>query len=190
MAEFTSNIVLEVIEEEQPEKKEEKVEECIELKNIKYKTMLLNGVSATTTQSKASSSSLSNLELFLENEQKNNKNEPWCKLDKTTKIKKLNSFIEVYKKESCLDEEETNLLAIFLRDCLDRKRFQRVKDVTYDKETGTVKSIPALAYSKQTKHFTLKNVDKRVSTTKSLAPKKTQNGTVRNKKDNELEVFF
>jgi hypothetical protein len=127
------------------------------------------------------------LELFLENEQKNNKNEPWCKLDKTTKIKKLASFIDVYKEESNLDEEETNLLAVFLRDCLDRKRFQRVKDVTYDKETGTVKSIPALAYSKQTKHFTLKNIDKRVSTTKSLAPKKTQNGTIRNKKEKEKE---
>lgn len=160
-------------------------DECIELKNIKYKTMLLNGVSTSNPAQSKASSSLSNLELFLENEQKNNKNEPWCKLDKTTKNKKLLSYIDVYKVESSLDEEETNLLTIFIKDCLDRKRFQRVKDVIYDKETGTVKSIPALAYSKQTKHFTLKNIDKRVSTTKSLAPKKTQNGTIRNKKDKE-----
>jgi hypothetical protein len=160
-------------------------EECIELKNIKYKTMLLNGVSANSQQINASSS-LFNLEIFLENEQKNNKNEPWCKLDKTTKTKKLLSYIEVYKTENTLDDEETELLTIFIRDCLDRKRFQRVKDVIYDKETGLIKSIPALAYSKPTKHFTLKNVDKRISTTKSLAPKKSQNGTIRNKKEKEV----
>jgi len=34
---------------------------------------------------------------------------------------------------------------------------------------------------KTNKHFTLKNIDKRVSTLKSLAPKKTAQGTIRKK---------
>ena len=68
----------------------------------------------------------------------------------------------------------------FLRDCLDRKKLQRVKDVVYDKTNGSIKEIPALSYTKANKHFTLKNMDKRVSTLKSLAPKKTQ-GTIKNK---------
>ena len=34
---------------------------------------------------------------------------------------------------------------------------------------------------KNIKHFTLKNVDKRVSTLKSLAPKKSGQGTIRKK---------
>ena len=34
---------------------------------------------------------------------------------------------------------------------------------------------------KSNKHFTLKNLDKRVSTLKSLAPKKTGQGTIRKK---------
>jgi len=63
---------------------------------------------------------------------------------------------------------------------LDRKKLQRVKDVIYDKETGTVKDIPGLVYTKGTKHFTLKNIDKRISTLKSLPPKKAQ-GTIKNK---------
>ena len=37
-----------------------------------------------------------------------------------------------------------------------------------------------LVYTKANKHFTLKNIDKRVSTLKSLAVKKTQ-GTIKNK---------
>jgi hypothetical protein len=152
-------------------------EECLELKNIKYKTMLLSGAPLQETKS---SNDLSNLEKFLENEQNNNKNEPWCKLDKTIKTKKIIEFIEVYKVDCELDTEESGLLLTFLKDCLNRKKLQRVKDVIYDKENGQIKEIPALQYTKASKHFTLKNIDKRISTVKSLTPKKP-NGTIKNK---------
>ena len=166
-------------------------EECVELKNIKYKTMLLSGVPIQETKS---ANDLSNLEKFLENEQNNNKNEPWCKLDKTIKTKKLLDYVNLYKVENKLDDEESELLVTFFKDCLDRKKFQRVKDVVYDKTTGLIKEIPALSYTKATKHFTLKNIDKRVSTQKSLPAKKLQS-TIKNKsiippkigKDSELQ---
>jgi len=151
--------------------------ECQELKNIKYKTMLLNGAPLQETKS---SNDLSNLDKFLETEKNNNSNEPWCKLNKTIKTKKLIDFVEIYSKEKNLSADESKSLLAFLKDCLDKKKLARVKDVVYDKDTGTVKEIPALTYVKTTKHFTLKNIDKRVSTLKSLAPKKTQ-GTIKNK---------
>ena len=154
-----------------------KKDECIELKNIKYKTMLLNG---NTFKETKSSNNLMNLDKFLEDEKNNNKNEPWCKLDKTIKTIKLLEYVEEYKKTNQITEEEEKLLIAFLRDCLDRKKLQRVKDVIYDKATGTVKDIPGLVYTKGTKHFTLKNIDKRISTLKSLPPKKAQ-GTIKNK---------
>lgn len=152
--------------------------DCQELKNIKYKTMLLNGVPLMETKS---SNDLSNLDKFLENEKNNNKNEPWCKLNKTVKTKKIQDYVDVYKKDNSLTDEESELLLTFLKDCLDRKKLQRVKDVIYDKEDGVIKEIPALFYMKTTKHFTLKNIDKRVSTLKSLAPKKAGQGTIRKK---------
>ena len=152
--------------------------ECQELKNIKYKTMLLNGVPLQETKS---SNNLTNLDKFLENEKVNNVNEPWCKLNKTIKTKKLQDYVEIYKKLNNLSDEEGELLFIFLKDCIDRKKLQRVKDVLYDKENGSIKEIPALHYVKSNKHFTLKNIDKRVSTLKSLAPKKSSQGTIRKK---------
>jgi len=153
------------------------IDECQELKNIKYKTMLLNGNPMRETKS---SNDLSNLEKFLENEKNNNNNEPWCKLNKTVKTKKLIDFVDLYAKDKNLDEEESKLLVTFLKECIDRKKLQRVKDVSYDKSNGTIKEIPALSYVKIAKHFTLKNLDKRVSTLKSLSVKKAQ-GTIRNK---------
>jgi hypothetical protein len=152
-------------------------EECLELKNIKYKTMLLNGNPLKETKSE---NDLSNLDKFLEDEKNNNVNEPWCKLNKTIKTKKILEFVEKYKSEKNLDQEEEKALLAFLKDCLDRKKLLRVKDVVYDKTNGSIKEIPALSYTKANKHFTLKNMDKRVSTLKSLAPKKAQ-GTIKNK---------
>ena len=159
-------------------------EECLELKNIKYKTMLLNGNPLQETKSE---NDMSNLDKFLEDEKNNNVNEPWCKLNKTVKTKKLLEYVEKYKTDKCLDGEEEKLLTIFLKDCLDRKKLLRVKDVIYDKTNGSIKEIPALAYTKINKHFTLKNMDKRVSTVKSLAPKKAQ-GTIKNKNVQKVEI--
>jgi hypothetical protein len=139
--------------------------------------MLLNGAPLHETKS---SNDISNLEKFLEDEKINNSNEPWCKLNKTIKTKKLVEYVEIYKKDKNLDENEAKNLVAFLKDSLDKKKLCRVKDVIYDKINGIVKEIPALTYTKSNKHFTLKNMDKRVSTLKSLAPKKV-NGTVRHK---------
>ena len=55
--------------------------ECHELKSIKYKSMLLNG----NNDKKETVENVSNLDFFLEDEKKNTINEPWTKLDKTTK---------------------------------------------------------------------------------------------------------
>jgi hypothetical protein len=72
-----------------------------------------------------------------------------------------------------LSEKES--MVAFLKDCLDRKRLSRVKDVIYDKVTGDIKEIPSLHFNKVSNHFTLKNIDKqRTSTLKSLPPKKVR----------------
>jgi hypothetical protein len=153
-----------------------KKNECVELKNIKYKTMLLgsgNQIIETT-----SSNNLSNLEKFLENEKNSNKIENWSKLDKTLKTKKLIQYVTKYKSENSLTDEEENLLIHFLKDCVDKKKLMRVKDVVYDKELGVIKNIPALNFNKQKKHFTLKNMDKRLSTLKNLPQHKNKNITI------------
>ena len=124
--------------EEQPEKQENQEikddvnskNDCQELKNIKYKTMLLNGAPLVETKS---SNDLSNLDKFLETEKNNNSNEPWCKLNKTIKTKKLLEFVETYSKEKNMTADEVKALTAFLKDCLDKKKLARVKDVIYDK---------------------------------------------------------
>jgi hypothetical protein len=154
--------------------------DCNELKTLKYKSMVLNGVPWPETKA---STDLATLDKFLESEKITNSNEPWSKLDKTAKIRKLNAFAEQYKLEQNLSDEEHRSLIAFFRDCLDKKKLQRVKDVIYDKESGEIKEIPALFFNKTSSNFTLKNIDKRVSTIRGLTPKK-KGGTAKHKSNN------
>ena len=123
---------------------------------------------------------------FLEENKTNSENEPWSKLDKTIKTKKLVVYAEKYKSVNNLDDKENELLIEYLKDCLDRKKLQKAKIVNYDKITGEIKDIPLLHYNKPTKHFTLKNSEKRVSTLKSLPTKKKNN--TKNSKSITIEI--
>ena len=145
--------------------------ECIELKNIKYKSMLLSGKSEGPIETVEN---LSNLEHFLAGEKKNSSNEVWAKLDKTTKILKFAEFTTRYCAENNYNDTDRNELYSFLHTNLDRKRLLKVKEVIYDKDSGKIQSIPSLMYSVANKKFTLKRCDKRPSTLKSLAPKKNK----------------
>ena len=68
--------------------------------------------------------------------------------------------------------EYKEVLKHYLYQCLERKKLQRTKDVIYDMQTGEIKQIPGLSFNKNTNKYTLRRVDKKGSTLKSLAPKK------------------
>lgn len=152
--------------------------ECIELKNIKYKTMMMNGHPLKET---VMSNDFAGLDKFLEDEKNTNMIGPWAKLDNTTKSKKLLCFAEKYSVDHNLDIQEKELLILFFKDCLERKKLQKVKEIIYDKTTGEIKDVPYLIYNKLTKHFTLKNNEKRISTLKGLTPIKKTNSTIKHK---------
>jgi len=143
-------------------------EECMELKNIKYKTMLISGSDIQETKT---SNDMNNLEKFLEAEKHTNQAESWAKLDKTIKTQKLVAYAEKYVESHKMCEEDLNALVKYLKECLDKKKLGRVKDVTYDKEKGVVKDIPSLIFNKSSRQYTLKRSEKRVSTLKSLPQK-------------------
>jgi len=144
--------------------------ECTELKNIKYKSMLLSNSggksSCLNTVKQNKNSSLKNLDEFLKAEKEKNKTESWSRLDKTVKLRKLHEWVESYVEEKKYSDITKNQLKTFIKTCLDKKRLQRVKDVSYDKETQKVLGIPNLQFINR--RFTLKRNERRVSTVRSL----------------------
>ena len=142
--------------------------ECIELKNIEYQSMLLHNNSSVFS-SKLTTKNISN---FLDQEQKINSKKPWNKLEKSTKLKKLNDYVLIYSKENKLSTKKTTELKDYLFVALERKKLQRTKDIAYDTISGKIKNIPGLDFNKNKNKFTLKRVDRKTSTLKNLQPKR------------------
>jgi hypothetical protein len=122
-------------------------------------------------------SSMIKIDQLLEKEKKHMSAEPWNKLDKRLKIQKLHAFAEKYGRENTFPMKEIKGLKTFFSECLAKDKLAKVKDVEYDRETGVINSIPSLFAHPTSRAFTLRNLDKKVSTLKSLTPKK--NGTAK-----------
>ena len=137
------------------------------LKNINYKNMLLTG---NYNLLKPDVVTNPNIEDILENEKNASKSDPWNKLDKSAKFGKMKEFSAKHGKKENYTEQEIATLYQFLISAIDQKKLMRAKDVTYDKLTGEITSIPCLIYHPGFKKFTLKRCEKRQSTLKSLAP--------------------
>jgi len=73
-----------------------------------------------------------------------------------------------------LPMKEVKGLKTFFSTCLTKDKLAKVKDVEYNKETGIISNIGGLAFNLTTRAFTIRNLDKKVSTLKSLTPKKTE----------------
>ena len=113
------------------------------------------------------------IDQILEKEKIHNKSDNWNKLDKTAKIQKLHAFAEKYGKEHGYPMKDVKNMKAFFVDCLDKNKLSKTKDLTYDKDRGTISAIPSLHFNETTHNFTLKIMDaKRVSTMKSLTPKR------------------
>jgi|UniRef100_A0A6C0INA6 hypothetical protein len=125
-------------------------------------------MSLETTQTAANE-----LDQILEKEKLRNKADVWIKLDKTMRKQKLREYAESYGKEHNMSSKDVKSLIVFFNNCLDKNKLNKAKDVVYKKEERIVTSVPALHFNSVTKNFTLKIIDnKRVSTLKSLPPKK------------------
>ena len=134
---------------------------------------------------KVSHIDVNELDKLLEKEKQDNKGAIWIKLDKTERIQRLQDYAEVYSKENKMNSKEEKALRLFFKLCLDKNKLNKAKDVNYNKAERRIISIPALHFNTVTKNYTLKIMDsKRVSTLKSLTPKKK---SLTNKEDLKKE---
>lgn len=143
-------------------------DECQELKNIKYKTMLLSGnkkVLSTVIND------ISNMDILkkLDKESELNKKETWNKLDKSIKMNKINDYIKTLTTKYQLTIDEIKTLRDYLSTSLDKRNLHKNKDVVYIKESGKLENIPNLQFNNSTRKFSLKK-QQTLSTAKSLGP--------------------
>jgi hypothetical protein len=139
----------------------------------KYKSFLNSQILSDT----ATNNSMVQIDELLETEKKTMNTESWNKLDKRLKIQKLHAYAEKYGRENALPVKEIKSLKMFFSDCLNKDKLSKVKDVDYDKQNGVINSISGLTFNVISRSFTIRNLDKKVSTLKSLTPKRTTDAT-------------
>ena len=121
------------------------------------------------------------IDTIMEREKQKNKNDIWSKIDKSLKIQKLHAFAEKYGKDHGHSVKDIKALKIFFVYALEKGKLQKTKDVNYDKEKREILGIPALFFDVNNHSFTLKILDvKRVSTLKSLTPKRVTISNIEN----------
>ncbi len=157
---------------------------CMELDNIKYKTMLEHGAKSDMVP-KTKSNNAEDVEAFLEKEKKQHKNLSWSRLDRSSKIKKLHQFASSYSEKNKLNAKEMQDLKIYFTRSINRKKLLRVKEVTYDKEKECITDVPQLTFNKASRKFTLKRSSQRSSTLSSLGPGNTRKKRSSKKKDKD-----
>ena len=133
---------------------------------------------------------LDSIDSILEHERQKNKKDNWIKLDKTAKLQRLHTFAESYGKQHSMPSKDIKMLKNFFKDCLDKNKLAKSKDIVYNKEEMKIISIPSLYFNQLNHNFTLKITDtKRVSTLKSLTPKRISSEvnkkTTNNGEDND-----
>jgi hypothetical protein len=116
---------------------------------------------------------MTSLDTLLETERQSNKKEPWNKLDKTRKTHILHCFAEKYVLTNDISRKEIDNLSLFFNTCLEKGKLIKANDVSYNRETHEIESISSLLYISEKQKFILKNTEsKRVSTLKSMTPKR------------------
>ena len=151
--------------------KNKKSDNCQELKNLAYKTMLLNG--NDILQKNDNISNDNKINSFLLDESNANKAETWTKLNKTQKILRLNNYVEnILKTKYNLSKDEINNTKNYLQKTIERKNLSKTKDVIYNKEENFITNIPLLIFNEDSRTFLLKKDDKHISTVKCLPVEK------------------
>ena len=155
--------------------------ECLELKSINYKSMLLKNKMIVNNKLEYSK----NAEEILENEIKSSNKKKWNKLSLTIKNNKIKSFSNRYCTKNKIGKKKKKIFDIFLKSLLLNKKIIRNKDVEYDVSSGKLLSIFNIEFNSKTNRFTLKSVDRKRSALSGLSKKnllKFKNKTQKNKK--------
>ena len=167
-------------QKEQKEKNEKNIKSaCKEYNTLKYKTMIMTGNNIDKTIENEKNEETINS--FLLNELKEHKKQPWNKLTKTEKIKKINNYIEnKLKIEHALSPSECKQTQKYMSSMIDRKKLAKNSDLEYNEETGVIDKIHVILFNIPLRKFTLNNDYKPTTKKKTKTIKKV-------KPDNKIE---
>lgn len=147
---------------------------CKEYNSLKYRTMIMTGTNIESNTHNTINED--KLNIFLDQEMKNNKKQSWNKLSKTEKIKKMNDYMKIIKDKYELDEIEYDNNLKFLLNLIERRKTNKINEINYDESEQKIIEIGLVIFNQTNRKFTLnKNLKKNDSIKKktTVIKKKT-----------------
>ena len=117
---------------------------------------------------------ITSIDELLATQQRQNDNEQWNKIERSTKLKKL-YYAETYGLKQSMDPKDIKALKMFFTSSLNKGRLLKNKEVNYNTEKCVIESIPGLQYNTNTKNFTIRNMESKHDSTVKSKQKKTVN---------------
>jgi hypothetical protein len=126
--------------------------QCKDLKALNYINMIKKGKNMVNPNPDLTN--LNKLETFLNNDIEQNKKQKWSKITKTDKLKKIKKYIEKFKEDNNLTDEESSMHTKMIMLLLDKKRLSKINEIKYDEVEGNIISIQHLSFNPDTREFT------------------------------------
>lgn len=164
---------------------------CKDYNTLKYKTMIATG--HNMDKKIENEANEADVHSFLMNEMNEHKKQPWNKLTKTDKIKKITQYIQTtLKDEYKLTPGECKQTQKYLIALIDRKKLTKNSELIYNAESGFIETIHIILFNSNLRKFTLNkdfnsSLKKKLTNQKTKTIKKVKQPTGESKIENDIK---
>ena len=164
---------------------------CKDYNTLKYKTMIATG--HNMDKKIENEANEEDVHSFLMNEMTAHKKQPWNKLTKTDKIKKITQYIQTtLKDEYKLTPSECKQTQKYIIALIERKKLTKNSELLYNAESGFIETIHIILFNSNLRKFTLNkdfnsSLKKKPTNQKTKTIKKVKQPTGESKIENDIK---
>ena len=157
-----------------------------DLKNILSKEVIVvEGKEEDKVEQKYDpSQDMKDLMEMVDSERVNITNKTWSRIEKSTRLRLLNEYIENYVLENSLEDEITKQFKTIVIKAFQSNLLNKQSDIKYDTENNKIIDITIIKYNKEKKLFELKTRDNKVKITPKTKSKTNIDKLLNNSKKN------
>ena len=157
-----------------------------DLKNILSKEVIIDkGKEEEKVEQKYDpSQDMKDLMEMVDSERVNITNKTWSRIEKSTRLRLLNEYIENYVLENSLEDEITKQFKTIVIKAFQSNLLNKQSDIKYDTENNKIIDITIIKFNKEKNLFELKTRDNKVKITPKTKSKTNIDKLLNNSKKN------
>ena len=160
-----------------------------DLKNILSKEVIVDGKEKEKQEEKIKpkydpSQDMKDLMEMVDSERVNITNKTWSRIEKSTRLRLLNEYIENYILENSLEGESAKQFKTIIIKAFQSNLLNKQSDIKYDIENSKIIDITIIKFNKEKNLFELKTRDNKVKITPKTKSKTNIDKLLNNSKKN------